>query len=570
MRSRREKRSLKGVIAILEDLEIAQKAELKSIDDVASDVSIPKKYLKKYGEHIAKVSHRYLDELKDRRDGKLILVTAISPTSAGEGKTTTAIGLAMALNRLGKKTFVTLREPSIGPIMGIKGGAAGGGYSQVLPMEEINLHFTGDFHAISLAHNLLSAAIDAHIKFDNKLGIDPVNVFWPRAMDMNDRALRQIIVGLGGKSNGYPREDSFVITAASEIMAILCLSRDLDDLKDRLSRIVIARSNDGKFVTAKDLKVQGAMAALLKDALDPNLVQTLEGTPAFVHGGPFANIAHGTNSIVATKIALKLADYVVTEAGFGADLGAEKFLDFVSQVADYKPSAVVLVASLRALKLNGGASKKEVSLENLDALKAGFENLKTHFENLRKYSVPVVVALNEFPDDTEKERELFDSLCVESSIPYENSKVWSEGGAGGEALAREVIKLTEKEGAYKPLIDKGLSFEEKLEKLAREIYRAKDVELEPQAKSKLRLFKKNGYDKLPIIVAKTQYSISDDENLLGSPSDYTFKVRDLTLSAGAGFIVVVSGKIMLMPGLGEQFSAQQMDVDRNGKISGLS
>lgn len=563
------KKTCKGGIFILTDLEIAQKAELKEIDEIAASVSIPEKFLKKYGRHIAKVSHHFLDELQDKKEGRLILVTAISPTSAGEGKTTTSIGLAMALNRIGRETFVTLREPSVGPIMGIKGGAAGGGYSQVLPMEDINLHFTGDLHAISMAHNLLSAAIDAHINFGNDLGIDPTSIFWPRTMDMNDRALREIIVALGGKSNGYPRQDSFVITAASEVMAILCLSKNIDDLKEKLASIVIARSYDGKFVRAKDLKVHGAMAALLRDALDPNLVQTIEGTPAFVHGGPFANIAHGTNSIIATKIALKLADYVVTEAGFGADLGAQKFLDFVSPVAGFNPSAVVLVASLRALKLNGGAHKKEVHREDLKSLEAGFENLKIHYENLRKYGVPVLVALNEFPDDTLEERELFNLKCNEFAIPYEVSRVWKDGGAGGEKLAHRVIELIEKGSSYAPILHGEMTFEEKVEKLSREIYRAGSVSLSPEAKSMLRILKKEGLDKLPIIVAKTQYSISDDEKKLGAPSGYVFNIRDLSLSAGAGFIVLVAGKIMLMPGLGKEFSAQQIDVDKSGKISGL-
>ncbi len=555
---------------MLTDLEIAQKAELKEISEIASSLSIPEKYIRRYGRNVAKISHHYLEELKDRPDGKLVLVTAISPTSAGEGKTTTSVGLAMALNKIGKKTFVTLREPSVGPVMGIKGGAAGGGYSQVLPMEEINLHFTGDFHAISQAHNLLSAAIDAHIKFDNKLGIDPTMVFWPRTMDMNDRALREIIVGLGGKSNGYPREESFVITPASEVMAIICLSKDIDDLKERLSRIVVARSKEGGFITAKDLKVHGAMAALLKDVLDPNLVQTLEGTPAFVHGGPFANIAHGTNTIIATRTALKLSDYVITEAGFGADLGAEKFLDFVSPIAGFKPSSVVLVASIRAMKLNGGASKKEVNQENLEALRGGFENLKVHYENLRKYGIPVLVALNEFPNDTEKERELFDSLCTENTIPYEVSRVWAKGGDGGIEMAEKLVQLVEGGvNNYKPLVDLDLPIEEKIKKLAKEIYRAGKVEFLPEAQAKLRLFKKQGLDRLPVIVAKTQYSITDDEKKLGAPSGYTFNVRNLNLSAGAGFIVAVSGSIMLMPGLGEEFCAQQIDVDKNGKISGL-
>jgi len=553
-----------------DDLAIAQATKLKPIDEIAEFAGIERKYLKPYGNYIAKVSHRIYEELAQREDGNLILVTAITPTSAGEGKTTTSIGLSMALNRLGKKSFVTLREPSIGPVMGIKGGAAGGGYSQVLPMEDINLHFTGDIHAVSLAHNLLSAAIDAHLKFDNELEIDSTQIYWPRAMDMNDRALRKIVVGLGGKANGYPREDKFIRTAASEIMAILCLAKDLEDLKERVGNIVIAKNKKKEYVLAKDLKVHGAIAALLKDAIDPNLVQTIEGTPAFIHGGPFANIAHGTNSIIATKIALKLSDYVVTEAGFGADLGGEKFLNFVSQVAGFKPSVVVLVASLRALKLHGGAKKDSITEENLEALEKGFVNLQVHYENLRKFGVPVLTALNVFPTDTDSEKKLFEKLCEKHGIPFGESRVWAKGGKGGEALAREVIKLAETHTSeYHPLYLMDTPIEEKLNILTREIYRAKGYELSPTAKAKLRSFKKNGFGNAPVIVAKTQYSISDNPKLLGAPKDYIFNIRDLNLSAGAGFVVAVSGDIMLMPGLGKEFGAQRIDIDKSGKISGL-
>lgn len=554
---------------MLNDLDIARNADLKSIDGIASELNIPEKDLKHYGKYISKVSHKLLNELSDKKDGKLVLVTAISPTSAGEGKTTTSIGLAMALSKIGKKTVVTLREPSLGPIMGIKGGAAGGGYSQVLPMEDINLHFTGDLHAVSFAHNLLSASIDAFIKFGNKLGIDPSQIYWPRTMDMNDRALRELVVGLGGKTNGAPREDGFIITAASEIMAILCLSKDLEDLKKRLGKIIVARSFDGRFITASELNVHGAMAAVLKDAINPNLVQTIEGTPAFVHGGPFANIAHGTNTIIATRMALKLSDYVVTEAGFGADLGAEKYLDFVSQIANFSPAAVVLVASIRALKLNGGAGKKDVSNEDLEALKNGFTNLKVHYENLRKYGVPVLVALNKFPTDTEKEMNLFEELCSNLKIPFEVSEVWAKGGNGGIKMAERISSLIENDGSYAPLVSSDLPIKEKLEIITREIYRAKDYILEPAAVKKLKLIEKAGLGSLPLIVAKTQYSISDNEKLLGAPSDYTFHVRDFSISAGAGFIVAIAGNIMLMPGLGKAFNAQKIDIDGDGNITGL-
>jgi len=553
----------------MNDLEIARQAKLRPITEIARKAEIPKEYLKLYGDNVAKISHKYLETLRGNPDGRLILVTAITPTSAGEGKTTTSIGLAMALNRIGKKTFVTLREPSLGPVMGIKGGAAGGGYAQVLPMEEINLHFTGDIHAVTTAHNLLSASIDAHIKFDNKLNIDPTRIYWPRAMDMNDRALRQIVVGLGGRSNGLPREDGFIITAASEVMAILCLAKDIDDLKARLGNIIIGLSKHGDFVYVKDLKIQGAMAAVLKDAINPNLVQTIEGTPAFVHGGPFANIAHGTNSIIATKMALKLSDYVVTEAGFGADLGGEKFLDFVSQVGGFNPSAVVLVASIRALKLNGGADKKSLGAENTNALKKGFDNLKVHYDNMRKYNLPVVVAINDFPDDTPAEKELLGDLCDEYNIPFEISTVWRDGGKGGIALAERIVELSSAENKFKPLISLDAPIEEKLSVVTKEIYRAGSYSLEPKAKRMLRILKKRGFGNYPIIVAKTQYSISDDAKKLGAPEGYDFQIRDLTLSAGAGFVVAVSGDIMLMPGLPAESNAEKIDINENGEIIGL-
>ncbi|MFO7880906.1 MAG: formate--tetrahydrofolate ligase [Kosmotogaceae bacterium] len=555
----------------MEDIEIAQKATLKSIKEVAKQLDIPESSLTLHGDYIAKVSHRLLEKLKGEKDGKLILVTAMSPTSAGEGKTTNSIGLTMALNKLGKNSMVTLREPSVGPIMGIKGGAAGGGYSQVLPMEDINLHFTGDMHAISLAHNLLSAVIDAHIKFGNELGIDPTRVYWPRAMDMNDRALREIIIGLGGHANGYPREDNFIITAASEIMAILCLATNITDLKERLGNIVIGRNYSRAFIKAESLEINGAMTALLKNALNPNLVQTIEGTPAFVHGGPFANIAHGTNSLMATKMALKLSDYVVTEAGFGAELGGEKFLDFVSQTGDFVPSAVVIVASIRALKSNGGISDKELDNENLQVLEKGFENLRVHYENMSRYNIPVIVALNKFDNDTNNEIEAFRRLCEENNMIFETSGVWEKGSEGGLKLAQKVIDEieTRKEKQFKPLFSLDVPAEEKIEKLAKQIYRASDVNYDSSAKKKLRLFKKHGYGNLPVIVAKTQYSVTDKPGIKGAPGEYTFNIKDLTLSAGAGFIVAVAGSILLMPGLPKVPGATKIDVDEEGTISGL-
>ncbi|MBO8160882.1 MAG: formate--tetrahydrofolate ligase [Thermosipho sp. (in: Bacteria)] len=548
------------------DIEIAKEAKLKPITEIASQIGIEDSFLEPYGKYIAKVDTKILRTLSEKKDGKLILVTAMTPTPAGEGKTTTSIGLSMALNKLGKKSIVTLREPSLGPVFGIKGGAAGGGYSQVLPMENINLHFTGDIHAISAAHNLLSAVIDAHIKFGNELGIDPTKVYWKRTMDMNDRALRQIVVGLGGTANGHPREDGFIITAASEIMAILCLAKDIKDLKERISNIVVAQSYDKKLIKVKDLKIEGAMATLLKDAIKPNLVQTIENTPAFIHGGPFANIAHGTNSIIATKLALKLADYVVTEAGFAADLGAEKFLDFVAPTAGYNINAVVIVATIKALKYHGGVKKDELNKENVEAMIKGMENLRVHVENMKKYNVPVVVALNVFNTDTEKELEEFSKHC---EMPHAFVRAFEKGGEGAIDLANLVLEnITDNQ--YKPLLNEKMTLEEKIETLAKEIYRAGNIIYTDSAKSKLRFLKKHGYDSLPVIVAKTQSSISDDPKKINAPSGYEFTIRNFELSAGAGFVVALAGDIMRMPGLSKIPNAVNIDIDEDGNISGLS
>jgi formate--tetrahydrofolate ligase len=548
------------------DIEIAREAKLEKITKIAKKIDIPEEYVEPYGKYIAKVDLKIWEKVKNNKDGKLILVTAMTPTPAGEGKTTTSIGLSMALNRLGKKSIVTLREPSLGPVFGIKGGAAGGGYSQVLPMENINLHFTGDIHAVSAAHNLISAVIDAHIKFGNELGIDPTSIYWKRTIDMNDRALRNIVVGLGGSANGQPREDGFIITAASEIMAILCLAKDLKDLKERLSNIVVAQSYDKKLIKVKDLKIEGALAVLLKDAIKPNLVQTIENTPAFVHGGPFANIAHGTNSIIATKLALKLSDYVVTEAGFAADLGAEKFLDFVSPTAGYDVNAVVVVATIKALKYHGGVKKDELDNENVEAMLKGMENLRVHVENLKKYNVPVIVALNVFGSDTQRELDEFSKNC---EIPHALVYAFEKGGEGAVDLANLVLENI-KESQYKPLITSEMSLEEKIETLAKEIYRAGNVIYTDKAKSKLKFLRKHGYDTLPVIVAKTQSSISDDPKKINAPSGYTFTIRDFELSAGAGFIVALAGDIMRMPGLSKIPNAVNIDIDEEGNIIGLS
>ncbi|WP_314021205.1 formate--tetrahydrofolate ligase [Mogibacterium diversum] len=553
------------------DVEIAQEAKMLPITEVAKVLDIPSDELEQYGKYKAKLSYSYIKENMNREDGKLVLVTAINPTPAGEGKTTTNVGLSMALSRLGKKTVTTLREPSLGPCFGVKGGAAGGGYSQVVPMDDINLHFTGDFHAITSAHSLLAALLDNHIHQGNKLGIVTKRIVWKRVVDMNDRALRNIVIGLGGKGDGVTRENGFDITVASEIMAILCLATDLDDLKERLSKMVVAYNYEGEAVTAGDLEATGAMALLLKDAIKPNLVQTLDNTPAFIHGGPFANIAHGCNSVVATKTALKLGDYVVTEAGFGADLGAEKFFDIKCRYAGLKPDCVVIVATVRALKMNGGVAKDNLAEENLDALRAGSSNLIRHIENVAKFGVPSVVAINRFPTDTEAELELLDKICEEYGVKVVLSEVFAKGAEGGIDLAEEVIRICEEGKAdFKPLYDLDLSIEEKMEKIAKEIYRADGVDFTPAAKKQIKELTKLGYDKLPICVAKTQYSFSDDATLLGAPTGFTITVRELRVSAGAGFIVALTGSIMTMPGLPKVPAANGMDILSDGTIIGLS
>lgn len=551
---------------MLSDIEIAKKAKLKVISNIAEELKIPADALKPYGKYIAKVDHRLSKNVSEKSRGKLILVTAITPTPAGEGKTTTSIGLSMALNKIGKKSIVTLREPSLGPVFGVKGGAAGGGYSQVLPMEDINLHFTGDIHAVTTAHNLIAAVVDSHISHGNELGIDLRKIYWRRAIDMNDRALRQIVIALGGSSNGYPREDGFLITAASEVMAILCLAKDIPDLKRRIGEIVLAQGSKG-LVKVKDLRIEGAVAALLKDAINPNLVQTIENTPAFVHGGPFANIAHGTNTIIATKMALNLADYVVTEAGFAADLGAQKFLDFVAPTGGLFVDAVVVVASIRALKYHGGASKDNLSEENIEAVLKGMDNLKIHVENMQKYGVPVVVALNRFSTDTEGEIEVVLKNCPVKCILNE---AYSKGSEGATELAKEIVATIENTPSqYKPLVELDLSLEEKIEKIAKEIYRAGKVIYTDTAKAKLSMLKKNGFGNYPVIIAKTQNSISDDPKKINAPSNYEFTIRDFQISAGAGFIVALSGEIMLMPGLPKVPTAVNIDIDENDEITGL-
>lgn len=553
------------------DVEIAQEAKMLPITEVAKVLDIPSDELEQYGKYKAKLSYSYIKENMNREDGKLVLVTAINPTPAGEGKTTTNVGLSMALSRLGKKTVTTLREPSLGPCFGVKGGAAGGGYSQVVPMDDINLHFTGDFHAITSAHSLLAALLDNHIHQGNKLGIVTKRIVWKRVVDMNDRALRNIVIGLGGKGDGVTRENGFDITVASEIMAILCLASDLDDLKERLSKMVVAYNYDGEAVTAGDLEATGAMALLLKDAIKPNLVQTLDNTPAFIHGGPFANIAHGCNSVVATKTALKLGDYVITEAGFGADLGAEKFFDIKCRYAGLKPDCVVIVATVRALKMNGGVAKDNLAEENLDALRAGSSNLIRHIENVAKFGVPSVVAINRFPTDTDAELELLDKICEEYGVKVVLSEVFAKGAEGGMDLAEEVVRICEEGKAdFKPLYDLDLSIEKKMEKIAKEIYRADGVDFTPAAKKQIKELTKLGYDKLPICVAKTQYSFSDDATLLGAPTGFTITVRELRVSAGAGFIVALTGSIMTMPGLPKVPAANGMDILSDGTIIGLS
>lgn len=555
---------------MLTDIEIAKQADIKPISDIAEKLGISADELEFYGKYKAKLPLSLLKKYENREDGKLILVTAINPTPAGEGKTTVTVGLGEAMNRIGKKAVIALREPSMGPVFGIKGGAAGGGYAQVIPMEDINLHFTGDMHAITAANNLLCAIIDNHIQQGNELRIDPRRILFKRCLDMNDRALRNVVIGLGGKVNGVPREDGFMITVASEIMAILCLSSGIKDLKERLGSILTAYTYDGTPVYARDLNAVGSMAALLKDAIKPNLVQTLENTPALMHGGPFANIAHGCNSVTATRLALKLGDYCITEAGFGADLGAEKFLDIKCRCAGLKPSCVVIVATIRALKYNGGVPKTELSKENTVALKNGIVNLETHIENMRKYGLPVVVAINRFATDTEAEIETIEAFCREKDVPVSLTEVFARGGEGGKDLAEKVVKTIEtKEAHFKPIYDEKLSIKEKLNVLAKEIYRAGDVVFTSNAEKAISEIEKLGKDKLPICVAKTQYSLSDDPQKLGSPKGFTLTVRDVRLSAGAGFIVALTGDIMTMPGLPKQPAAYKIDVDDDGNVSGL-
>lgn len=555
---------------MLTDIEIAKQADIKPISDIAEKLGISADELEFYGKYKAKLPLSLLKKYENKEDGKLILVTAINPTPAGEGKTTVTVGLGEAMNRIGKKAVIALREPSMGPVFGIKGGAAGGGYAQVIPMEDINLHFTGDMHAITAANNLLCAIIDNHIQQGNELRIDPRRILFKRCLDMNDRALRNVVIGLGGKVNGVLREDGFMITVASEIMAILCLSSGIKDLKNRLGSILIAYTYDGTPVYARDLNAVGSMAALLKDAIKPNLVQTLENTPALMHGGPFANIAHGCNSVTATRLALKLGDYCITEAGFGADLGAEKFLDIKCRCAGLKPSCVVIVATIRALKYNGGVPKTELSKENTVALKNGIVNLETHIENMRKYGLPVVVAINRFATDTEAEIETIEAFCKEKDVPVSLTEVFARGGEGGKELAEKVVKTIEtKEAHFKPIYDEKLSIKEKLNVLAKEIYRAGDVVFTSNAEKAISEIEKLGKDKLPICVAKTQYSLSDDPQKLGSPKGFTLTVRDVRLSAGAGFIVALTGDIMTMPGLPKQPAAYKIDVDDDGNVSGL-
>lgn len=552
------------------DIQIAQENEMAHISQIAEKAGLAEEYVELYGNYKAKIDYRLLQDRKDRKDGKVILVTAISPTPAGEGKTTTTVGLADAMKRIDKDVIVALREPSLGPVFGIKGGAAGGGYAQVVPMEDINLHFTGDMHAIGAANNLLAAMLDNHIQQGNELEIDPRRITWKRCVDMNDRQLRFITDGLGGRINGTPREDGFDITVASEIMAILCLSRNIEDLKERVSRIVVGYTYDEKPVTAGQLKAQGAMAALLKDALKPNLVQTLEKTPALIHGGPFANIAHGCNSVMATRMAMKMADYVVTEAGFGADLGAEKFLDIKCRMADIRPSAVVVVATVRALKHHGGVSKADLGTENLSALEKGLPNLLQHVENITKgFGLPAVVAINRFPTDTEAELKLVEDKCRQLGVNVALSEVWGKGGEGGIALAEEVVRLCEEPNDFHFTYELDCSIREKLQAIAQKIYHADDVKFLPAAEKEMTQLEDLGFGNLPICVAKTQYSFSDDQNLLGAPRGFDLTVRNLKVSAGAGFIVALTGNIMTMPGLPKKPAAENIDVDASGKITGL-
>ena len=552
------------------DIEIAQECELRPIQEIAAKAGIDEKYLEQYGRYKAKVDPILLQETENKK-GKLVLVTAITPTAAGEGKTTTTVGLADGLRHIGKESIVALREPSLGPVFGVKGGAAGGGYAQVVPMEDINLHFTGDFHAIGAANNLLAAMLDNHIHQGNALNIDPRRITWRRCVDMNDRQLRNIVDGLGGRSNGFPREDGYDITVASEIMAVFCLATSITDLKERLGRIIVAYNTDGQPVTANDLKATGAMAALLKDAIKPNLVQTLEGTPAFVHGGPFANIAHGCNSVMATQMALRLGEYTITEAGFGADLGAEKFLDIKCRMTGLVPDAVVIVATIRALKMHGGLNKKQLETEDLEALEKGIPNLLRHVSNIKNvYGLPCVVAVNRFPTDTDAEIEMLIAKCRELGVNTVLSTVWAEGGKGGEELAKEVVRLCEEETPdFRFSYDVDETIEQKIGDIVTKVYGGKDVEFTPEAKRQIRDLTKLGFGNIPVCMAKTQYSFSDDANKLGAPEDFTVTVRNVKVSAGAGFIVALTGEIMTMPGLPKVPSAEKIDVDENGVISGL-
>lgn len=555
---------------MLTDIEIAQSAKMEPIGKIAEKIGIMEDELEFYGKYKAKLSSDVWERVKNNPDGKLVLVTAINPTPAGEGKTTTSVGLGQAMSKIGEKAIIALREPSLGPVMGIKGGAAGGGYAQVVPMEDINLHFTGDFHAITAANNLLCAMIDNHIMQGNSLGIDPTKIVFKRVMDMNDRALRQVIVGLGGKTNGYVREDGFMITVASEIMAILCMAENIFDLKARLGRIVIGYTYDGEEVKANDIKAEGAMCALLKDAIKPNLVQTLENTPCLMHGGPFANIAHGCNSVQATKIALKLSDYVITEAGFGADLGAEKFLDIKCRVAGLKPSAVVLVATVRALKYNGGVAKSDLGVENLSALELGIVNLGKHIENLRLYGIPVIVAINRFGQDTDKELNMIEEYCKENGAEFALSEVFANGGEGGVDLAKKLVNVLNKnEDNFSPLYDEKLPIKEKIETIVKKIYGGDGVSYTPAAEKQIASLEQNGYGNLPVCMAKTQYSLSDNPKLLGRPEKFTVTVKEVRVFAGAGFVTVYAGNIMTMPGLPKSPAAERIDIDNKGVISGL-
>lgn len=555
---------------MLTDIEIAQRAKMEPIAKIAEKIGVKAEELEFYGNDKAKLSGAVWERVKTNSDGKLVLVTAINPTPAGEGKTTTTVGLGQAMAKIGKKAMIALREPSLGPVMGIKGGAAGGGYAQVVPMEDINLHFTGDFHAITAANNLLCAMIDNHIMQGNALGIDPTKIAFKRVMDMNDRALRQVVVGLGGKTNGYVREDGFMITVASEVMAILCMAENLTDLKARLGRIVVGYTYDGAEVKARDLKAEGAMCALLKDAIKPNLVQTLENTPCLMHGGPFANIAHGCNSVQATKLALKLSDYVITEAGFGADLGAEKFLDIKCRVANLKPSAVVLVATVRALKYNGGVAKADLGEENTEALSRGIVNLGKHIENLRLYGIPVIVAINRFGQDTDAELKMIEQYCLDNGADFALSEVFAKGGEGGVALAEKLVDVIERtESRFAPIYDETLPIKEKIETIVKKIYGGDGVSYTTAAEKQITALEQAGYGKLPVCMAKTQYSLSDDAKLLGRPSGFTVTVKEVRVFAGAGFVTVYAGSIMTMPGLPKSPAAERIDISENGVISGL-